>query len=116
MSQSLASGPTCSLDARDFQDRVSAIAEFNARALKNQERTGRILVLTYAPGTAAEIADLVAKEGDCCGFLDFQTQEGAAGVVLTITVPMDQANNADDLLAPFDGTAAKSVASCCGAC
>ncbi|WP_157511083.1 hypothetical protein [Frateuria sp. Soil773] len=109
-------GPTCSLDVRAFQDRVKAIAEFNARALQTQERTANTLVLTYAPGNAAEVADLVAQEGDCCGFLDFSTQEGTAGVVLTIAVPADQAERADELLAPFDGTAAQSESSCCGAC
>lgn len=110
-----AAGPTCSLDARAFQDRVKAIAELNAHALQAQERTANTLVLTYAPGSAAEVADLVAKEGDCCGFLDFCTREEATGVVLTITVPADQAARADELLAPFDGTAVRS-ASCCGAC
>lgn len=116
MQQNHASGPACSLDAHAFRDRVRSIAAFNARALRDQKRTGLTLVLTYASEAGREVEHLVAKEADCCGFLNFRTHETDAGIVLTITVPADQADDADRLLAPFDGTDAQTLTSCCGAC
>lgn len=116
MEQHSASAPSCSLDAHSFRKRVAWIAAFHARALVSQQRLGRRLVLTYAKGSGAEVADMVARERDCCAFLDFDCRATDAGVVLTITVPEDQAENADALLAPFDGRDAGEAASCCGAC
>lgn len=108
--------PTCSLDGRALQQRVRAIAELNARALLDQRRSGRALVLTYGPAAAEEVRTLIAREKACCGFLDFHSQEDAAGVVLTITVPKEREAEADGLLAPFDGTLAGDSTSCCGEC
>ncbi len=108
--------PTCSLDGKALQQRVHAMAELNARALLDQRRSGRALILTYAPAVADEVRALIAREKDCCGFLDFQDQEDDARVVLTITVPADREAEADSLLAPFDGTMTSDAISCCGEC
>jgi hypothetical protein len=111
-----ASAPSCSLDGHAFQERVASIAAFHARALVSQQRVGCRLVLTYADGSGPEVADMVARERDCCAFLDFEIRTTNAGIVLTITVPENQADHADALLAPFDGSDAKATASCCGTC
>jgi hypothetical protein len=116
MSQHVTPAPSCSLDGRAFQERVAAIAAFHARALVRQQRVGRRLILTYADESGPQVADMVARERDCCAFLDFGIDTTKAGVVLTITVPEGHADNADALLAPFDGSHAKATASCCGTC
>jgi hypothetical protein len=66
--------------------------------------------------TGHEVADMVARERECCAFLGFEMRTTNAGTELIVTVPEDQADNADALLAPFDGSGANTAASCCGAC
>lgn len=112
------SGPSCSLDARTFQQRIAAIADLNRRALVGLRRTGRALTLNYRPDALEDIKSMVADERECCSFLDFRATATMSGIELIITVPEDHADNADALLAPFDGTEAKAAEgdSCCGAC
>ena len=110
-------GPSCSLDGRAFEERVQAIAAFNDRALVRRHREGQRLTLTYAVGTGSDVAALVAKENECCSFLQFEVNDTSEGVELAITVPTDRSTEADRLLAPFDGTDARRLAaSCCGQC
>ena len=116
MDQHAAPAPSCSLDGRSFRERVASIAAFHARALVSQQRLGRRLVLTYADGSGHEVADMVARERDCCAFLDFEMRTTGGGTELTVTVPEDHAHNADTLLAPFHGSDTNTSASCCGAC
>lgn len=109
-------GPACSLDARDFQDRVRWITDFNTRALRHRQRQHNALIATYAPGHRTTLAELIAKEADCCGFLKFDLQEGLDGDVLTISVQAEHALEADALLSPFDGSAPLIPSACCGVC
>ncbi|MFC3715556.1 hypothetical protein ACFONC_05255 [Luteimonas soli] len=116
MSQ-ISSPPVCSLEARDFKERVAWIATLNARSLRGHRRQGATLILTYAGEAFPEVQEMVAREQDCCAFLRFDLRKAAETVELGITVPNGQEDNADALLAPFHAAQeASDASSCCGAC
>lgn len=110
--------PNCSLDGRALQQRIAAIANLNRRALVRLSRSGRSLVLNYRADALPDIQGMVADEKKCCSFLNFDVTTTPAGIELTITVPEDQADNADVLLSPFStaNSEATEGTSCCGAC
>jgi hypothetical protein len=116
MTANPSSGPACSLEARAFQERVAWIAALNQKSLLRFERQGRTLTLTYDANALHEVEEMVARERDCCAFLEFDIQTGD-DVVLTITVPVHADESSDRLLAPFYNPQAKVDANaCCGAC
>lgn len=57
--------------------------------------------MRFDAAARTELYDLVEKERACCAFLDFEMAETVDGIDLTITVPTNGADSADDLLAPF---------------
>ncbi|MBN8742562.1 MAG: hypothetical protein BGP24_07655 [Lysobacterales bacterium 69-70] len=91
----------CSLDAGDFRDRLAWIAAVNRDHLVSERRDGQRLVLTYRPDALQSVRDLVAKESACCAFLAFDLTERADVVRLTVSVPDEVLDHADELLAPF---------------
>jgi len=61
----------CSLGAVTLKARVAAIEDLARRSLRTSRREPLKLHLTFAPEALPELRDLVAKETDCCAFLDF---------------------------------------------
>ncbi|WP_125077090.1 hypothetical protein [Pseudoxanthomonas sp. SGT-18] len=117
MKPTTSSAPACSLDARDFQERVAWIAALNDRSLLDHLRQGRTLRLRYALDAEPQVQDMVAREQACCAFLEFDLQKTALAIELTIGVPTEHQDNADVLLAPFLGEpTSTSDTTCCGAC
>lgn len=110
------SAPSCSLEGRLLQQRVTRIADLHAWALVSQQRAGRRLVLKYAKGSIREVAAMMAREKDCCDFLDFKIGKTSESITLTITVPGEKADRADVLLAPYVTGHAQTMTSCCGGC
>lgn len=96
----------CSLDAGDFKARTKAIREMAGRSLTASSREGLTLSLTYSVDARDEVLDLVAKERECCPFLDFRLSEDRNGVHLRITAPQEAAEAADLLFAHFAPDAA----------
>ena len=99
----------CTLDAPDFKERVAVIRDLASRYLLSSKREHLALRLTYAAEALPEVEDLVAKESDCCAFLDFDLRAGDR-VKLTITAPKSAALAADELFAHFAPELARTAA------
>lgn len=97
----------CSLDAGDFKARTKSIRELAERSLMSSHRGPLTLSLTYSAEALDEVRDLVAKERDCCPFLDFRLSNDRDGVHLRITAPQEAADAADLLFAHFAPDAAR---------
>lgn len=84
-----ASAPSCSLEAGDFKQRVAWIAALNDQFLLAHHRQGGSLILRYALNAEREIRELVAREGACCAFLQFDIGTSGQVLELTVGVPSD---------------------------
>lgn len=100
----------CTLGAGDFRDRVAGIQALARRSLLSSRREPLRLHLTYETEALVEVQDLVAKEADCCAFLDFDLQQKGEAVELTITAPISALSAADELFAHFAPELARSGA------
>lgn len=106
----------CSLDARDFKERVARIASLNEKSLRRHNREDLRLILDYDPEALLQVKEMVARERECCAFLAFDLREAGNTLELTIKVPDDARDAADVLLELFyknPGTA--ETPTCCGA-
>ena len=90
----------CTLGASDFKERVVGIRDLASRHLLSSRRELLVLHLTYEAEALPQVRDLVAKESDCCAFLNFELRVGEQ-VELTITAPQGAALAADELFAHF---------------
>lgn len=100
----------CTLAAGDFKERVEGIRDLARRSLITSERKPLELSLTYVPEALAEVEQLVAKEAECCAFLDFTVNQDGGAVRLTITAPVDALAAADELFAHFAPELARAAA------
>ncbi len=91
----------CTLGAGDFKERVAGIRTLAARSLMSSHRKPLQLDLVYDREALPEVQALVAKESDCCSFLDFDLGHDDGGVRLTITAPIEALPAADELFAHF---------------
>lgn len=98
---SAALAAACTLGADDFAARLVAIRDLTQRSLLRGERAGMTLHLVYESTALAEVEDLIARETECCAFLDFSVQPGAGGVRVTVTAPESSAAAAEELYARF---------------
>jgi hypothetical protein len=80
------------------------------RSLLRAERKPLLLSLTYAPEALDAVQDLVAKESECCSFLDFDLRHDGRGVYLAIAAPIDALAAADELFAHFAPELAREAA------
>jgi len=90
----------------DFKERVASIRDLATRHLLSSHRQPLALRLTYAAAALPEVEELVAKESDCCAFLDFEIRTGEQ-IELIITAPESAALAADELFAHFVSELAK---------
>lgn len=100
----------CTLGSGDFKERVGAIRALSGRSLLRADRKPLALALTYGPEALDAVRDLVAKEAECCSFLDFDLRHDERGVYLAITAPIDALAAADELFAHFAPELARSAA------
>ena len=91
----------CTLEAGSYQERLAWITELARDGLRGVNREDLTLELTYAPGVAGRVREMVDKEQKCCGFLDFKLIETDADVRLTITAPERAREVADALFEQF---------------
>jgi len=96
---------TCTLTGNNLQKRLAAILALTRDALQGFERRGLVLDLSFAGTAAARVREMVRKERDCCGFLNFDLREGEQEVRLTITAPEEAREAADFLFEEFVGFA-----------
>jgi hypothetical protein len=109
-SQDTALAIACTLGAGDFKERVAGIRALAARSLRSSRRKPLQLELVYGPEALTEVEDLVAKESDCCSFLNFDLEHDAQAVRLTITAPVEALAAADELFAHFAPELAREAA------
>lgn len=110
VAQDTALAIACTLGAGDFKERVAGIRDLARRSLRASRREPLRLHLTYTADALAEVEDLVAKESDCCSFLDFDLQHDAETTRLTITAPVEALTAADELFAHFAPELAREAA------
>jgi hypothetical protein len=91
----------CTLGIRDLQVRLADIRDLAFRSLRRSRREGSVLHLTYDREVLAEVEKLVARESDCCAFLEFDVARDETGVHVTITAPAAIADAADELFSHF---------------
>jgi hypothetical protein len=91
----------CTLIPEAYRDRVAWIGKLTATSLRSHRRDDLVLHLTYDPGAAVMVRELVRRERGCCGFLRFDMQEDADAVHLTIVAPPEARDAADELFDHF---------------
>ena len=96
----------CTLQGGSYQDRLAWIADLARDGLRGVTRKALRLELSYATGVAGRVREMVDKEQQCCGFLDFELIETGAEVRLTITAPERAREVADALFEQFVPTTA----------
>jgi hypothetical protein len=65
----------CTLDDRELAERLRAIARLLAQAMIDCHRNADGIVLSFHGSAAAAVRDVVRRERECCGFLDFTLEE-----------------------------------------
>jgi hypothetical protein len=91
----------CTLSPADMGARLVRIRQLTQSRLRSHSLQGLTLRLSYAPEVAAELADIVALERECCAFLAFHLTESPGAVELLITAPSSQGTGAQWLFAQF---------------
>jgi len=102
----------CTLDTGSFKDRIAWILDLNARSLTSSRRSDLALTLEYEPAALDDARELVRGEQACCAFLDFDLDERADKLVLTITAPETAREAAGALFEQFEGKSVDSASSC----
>lgn len=91
----------CSLGVGDFRQRILDIHALSEKHLLAVSREPLQIDLTYAPEAWGAVQDLVAKESECCSFLEFSLRQDADAVRLSILAPESAAFAADELFGHF---------------
>lgn len=108
----------CTLELHEMGRRLERLRRLADIGLQSHQLEGNVLRLAYRPDAASEVKAVVDLERDCCQFLNFDVQEGASGVDLTITAPEGVGAAAEWLFAQFmPATDIKAPARpCCASC
>lgn len=91
----------CTLGANDFKARTDEIRHLARRSLRYASREPQALRLVYEPEARHEVRALVAKEQQCCSFLNFSVREDTGSIELTIYAPASATEAADALFDHF---------------
>jgi DNA-binding transcriptional MerR regulator len=88
----------CTLDASEMPKRLSAWRELASNVVERVEVADGVQLRFGADVSAAEVADLAAKEQKCCSFMRFGVGIGDGETTLTITAPVEAREVIDALL------------------
>ena len=91
----------CTLSPAEMGPRLARIQQLTQEHLRSHRLDGVTLHLFYEPVAAAELAEIVELERQCCAFLDFSLMAQDSQVRLEISAPADQATNARWLFSQF---------------
>jgi hypothetical protein len=93
----------CSLDASGLEERLAAIAEVGADALRGRslEGGGHHLRFRSDPRTRRRLEEVIAAEAECCAFLDLSLREAGEELILSIAAPEAGQSTADALAGAF---------------
>jgi hypothetical protein len=74
----------CTLDTSELEERLGEIERLTIWGLRERhDEVGRT-VLTFDPAAGPQVRDLVWRERDCCGHLEFSIEETDVAVRLAI--------------------------------
>ena len=94
----------CTLGADEQVDRGAEWARMLTRASAREMVDARVqLTFPRDPALARELADLVAREVDCCGFFTFTLTVSHDAIVLDVSAP----DEAKELVSAFIAPAAE---------
>jgi len=74
----------CSIPLTEKDNRMRELQDLFAQA-RSAERIDGGVVMTFEPGLGGDVADLVAKEALCCGFLSMVTEVSDHELRLAVT-------------------------------
>ena len=74
----------CALDAGELDERLGEIERLASWALRERHDEAGRTVLSFDRAAASEVRDLVRRERDCCGHLEFSVEETDEAVRLAI--------------------------------
>ena len=80
----------CTLNRGELDERLGEIRRLTAWALWDRHDEAGRTVLTFDGAAASRVRDLVRRERDCCGHLDFDVEETDEAVRLVIRSPSDE--------------------------
>jgi hypothetical protein len=91
----------CTLDTGELDERLGEIAQLASWALRERhDEVGRT-VLVFDPAAGSQVRDLVRRERDCCGHLEFSIEETEA--VLRVTIRQQSDVGPGGIEPPSDG-------------
>jgi hypothetical protein len=79
----------CTLDTGELDERLGEIERLTSWALRERHDEAGRTVLTFDPAAGSQVRDLVRRERDCCGHLEFSIEETEAVVRVTIRQQSD---------------------------
>lgn len=65
----------CALDEAELDQRLGEIERLTRSALVDRQDTAGRIVLSFDRAAAAHVRDLVRRERECCGHLEFAVEE-----------------------------------------
>jgi hypothetical protein len=80
---------TCSLGPHERDERGREVRRIAAAGLLRRSRSDHRMRLDYRPSgeTEAALRDLIARERECCPFLEFDLRNGPSELTLEISGP-----------------------------
>jgi hypothetical protein len=93
-------GVACTLPGGTFEERVAAWRDVTARATARAVEPGRVIA-SYPddPALRERVTDLIAAEGRCCSFMEFEIREGVGEFFLELRYP-DAARHLVEAIVP----------------
>jgi hypothetical protein len=91
----------CTLGSGDYQERIEWIATLNRASLRAVELQEHAVLLVYDANALMQVRQLVAREEQCCAFLQFDVRALPERVSLTIRIPEYVGSDGAHLLACF---------------
>jgi hypothetical protein len=79
----------CTLNGAELDERLAEIDELTRWWVVDRRQDGDDLVLTFDPAPAAEVRDLVRRERECCGHLEFAMEETDERIRVVIRLHAD---------------------------
>lgn len=74
----------CALDTGELDERLGEIEQLTSWALRERHDEAGRTVLIFDLAAASQVRDLVRRERDCCGHLEFSVEETDDAVRLAI--------------------------------
>jgi hypothetical protein len=94
----------CTLTGASLEERAAWLGTLGETALIEAIRDGDQLRLRFRAEAGDDVRTLVRAENECCPFLSFHIESGAAEVALAVTGPSEAGPVLDAMLAALYGS------------